>query len=58
MVIGKTYKFKCSPELLIYVGKKGYWHQFDKADNRGTVWCELLDADLGMIEEVLTGINN
>ena len=45
MVIGKTYKFKCSPELLIYIGKNfsgnGYWHQFEKADNRGVVWCEL-----------------
>ena len=56
MVIGKTYKFKCSPELLIYIGKNfsgnGYWHQFEKADSRGTVWCELLDHDLKMIEEV------
>ena len=56
MVIGKTYKFKYSPELLIYIGKNfsgnGYWHQFEKADNRGVVWCELLDHDLKMIEEV------
>ena len=56
MVIGKTYKFKCSPELLICIGKNwsgnGYWHQFEKADNRGVVWCELLDHDLKMIEEV------
>jgi hypothetical protein len=56
MTIGKTYKFKYSPELLIYIGKNfsgnGYWHQFEKADNRGTVWCELLDHDLKMIEEV------
>lgn len=56
MTIGKTYKFKCSPELLIYIGKNfsgnGYWHQFEKVDNRGIVWCELLDHDLKMIEEV------
>ena len=56
MTIGKTYKFKYSPEILIYIGKNfsgnGYWHQFEKADNRGTVRCELLDHDLKMIEEV------
>ena len=56
MTIGKTYKFKYSPEILIYIGKNfsgnGYWHQFEKADNRGVVWCELLDHDLKMIEEV------
>lgn len=56
MVIGKTYKFKYSPEILTYIGKNwsgnGYWHQFEKVDNRGTVWCELLDRDLAMIELV------
>lgn len=56
MVIGKTYKFKYSPEILVYIGKNwsgnGYWHQFEKVDNRGTVWCELLDRDLAMIELV------
>lgn len=56
MTIGKMYRFKCSPELLIYIGRNfsgnGFWHQFEKADQRGTVWCELLDLDLQMIEEV------
>lgn len=56
MIVGGKYKFKYSPEILIYIGKNwsgnGYWHQFEKADARGDVWCELLDRDLTMIEEV------
>lgn len=51
MKIGGNYKWKYTPERLIYIGKKGNWHQFEKVDERGIVWCEVLDADLHMLEE-------
>lgn len=55
MKIGGRYNWKNQPERLVYLGRNwsgnGYWHQFEKVDEPGTVWCEVLDADLRMIEE-------
>jgi acyl dehydratase len=45
------YNWKNQPERLIYVGKKGSWHQFVKVDSPLKVWCEVLDEDLHMLEE-------
>jgi hypothetical protein len=47
------YNWKSQPERLMYVGKHGLWHQFEKVDNPGTVWCEVLDSDLSMFEVTL-----
>ncbi|WP_292802739.1 hypothetical protein [Methylotenera sp.] len=51
MEVGGKYNWKNQPERLVYIGKKGSWHQFVKTDNPSVVWCEVLDADLRMIEE-------
>ena len=54
MVWGFKYNFKNQPERLVYIGKNwsgnGYWHQFEKVDEPDTVWCEMQDSDLDMIE--------
>ena len=47
----ERYNWKNQPERLIYIGKKGNWHQFVKVDARDIVWCEVLDSDLHMFEE-------
>jgi hypothetical protein len=48
--IGKFYNWKQQPELLVYLGMSGCWHQFAL---RGTteLWCEVWPLDLGMMEE-------
>lgn len=57
MEIGAIYNWKGRSERLIYIGKNrsgnGYWHQFEKQDNPGKVWCEILDSDLQFIERSL-----
>jgi len=59
MRIGKTYKWKHSPETLEYRGRNwsgnGFWHQFEKVDEPGKIWCEVLDDELHMIEEAKPG---
>ena len=49
--IGKMYKWKHEDVILIYLGKNGNWNVFDKADTR-KIWCEVLDSDLHLMEEV------
>ena len=55
MVIGEKYNWRNQPERLVYMGKNwsgnGYWHQFEKIESPGVIWCEVLDSDLHMIEE-------
>jgi hypothetical protein len=50
--IGGNYNWKHSPQdQLVYIGKKGAWHQFRKIGDPREIWCEVLDGDLHMIEE-------
>lgn len=52
MIKGEKYNWKHSPwDKLIYLGKKGAWHQFRKIGDPREVWCEVLDSDLHMLEE-------
>lgn len=52
MVIGGNYNWKHAPQdKLVYIGKKGLWHQFRKIGDPREVWCEVLDEDLHLIEE-------
>ena len=55
MKVGGQYNWKNQPERLVYIGRNwsgnGYWHQFEKVDAPGVVWCEVLDSDLHMLEE-------
>jgi hypothetical protein len=48
---GGRYNWKGQPDRLIYIWKKGAWHQFKKIGDPRPVWCEVLDEDLHMLEE-------
>ena len=54
LIKGEQYKFKHTPQRLTYMGYNwsgnGYWHQFDRVEDPGVVWSELLDSDLCLIE--------
>lgn len=51
MKIGGAYNWKhAERDQLIYLGKAGAWHQFRKIGDPRTVWCEVLDSELHMIE--------
>jgi hypothetical protein len=54
---GGRYNWKGQPERLIYLGRNwsgnGFWHQFKKIGDPREVWCEVLDADLHMLEETI-----
>lgn len=50
--IGKKYKWKHSQDELIYIGKKGCWHQFKKIGDARGVWCEVLEEDLYLLESI------
>jgi hypothetical protein len=54
MKIGGRYNWINQPERLVYLGRNwsgnGFWHQFEKVDEPGVVWCEVQDADLHMFE--------
>lgn len=56
--IGGRYNWKGQRERLVYVGRKlypdGYWHQFEKVEKRGVVWCEVRENDLDRFEETPT----
>ena len=52
LIIGGKYNWKYTPEdKLVYLGKKGVWHQFVKIGDPREVRCEVLDSDLHMLEE-------
>ena len=55
MKIGGRYNWKNQPERLVYIGmcepRNGFWHQFAKVESPDVVWCEVLTADLHMLEE-------
>ena len=51
LVIGNKYKWKYENDILIYVGQSGSWSQF-ALESTGKLWCEVLDSDLRMMEEV------
>lgn len=59
MIIGNVYKFKHSIDTpdLVYLGYNwsgnGFWHQFAKASSPLTVWSEILEDDLWMVEEIV-----
>jgi len=55
LCVGSKYNWINQLERLVYLGENfssnGYWHQFAKVESPETVWCEVLDSDLEMIEE-------
>lgn len=47
IVVGQSYSTPAyDTSRLIYLGKKGQWHQFKKADDGRKVWCEVLGWEL------------
>jgi len=49
---GGRYNWQYQEERLIYIRKRGSWHQFRLVgDKHCKVWCEVLDEDLHMLEE-------
>lgn len=48
---GAPYNWRGQPDRLIYLGKRGNWHQFKKIGDPREVWCEVVDQDLRMLEE-------
>lgn len=55
MKVGGRYNWKNQPERLVYVGCERKWHQFEKVDEPGVVWCEVVGRDLRMLEETPSG---
>ena len=49
LIFGNKYKWKHDIQVLTYIGKKGGWNQFTLSSN---VYCEVLDSDLHLMEEV------
>lgn len=50
LVLGANYKFTGGREVLVYVGTYGPWFQFEKVDEPGVIWCEVLESDLCLID--------
>lgn len=57
-VIGRKYRWRNQSEVLAYLGLhrdhrhcRG-WHQFEKVDEPGKVWCEVRPEDLPSLEEI------
>ena len=57
---GERWNWKHDPDTkLVYVGttlsymgwRNTYWHQFEKVDDPGKVWCEVLTSDLHLLEK-------
>lgn len=55
--IGDKCNWVNQPERLVYMGKKGAWHQFAKVDTPHHCWCEVVDKDLEMLELTKTQEN-
>ena len=51
MTIGGHYNWLGQPDRLVYLGKKGAWHQFSRIGDPRPVWCEVPTGDLHMLEE-------
>ena len=54
MKIGDRYNWKNQQDRLVYIGmcghRNGRWHQFEKVDEPGVVWCEVQPQDMYMLE--------
>lgn len=51
MIVGGLYNWQYQKERLVYLGKDGAWYQFDLVEKPLTVWCEVLEEDLQLMEE-------
>ena len=55
IVLHESYNFQHQRERLKYLGfiysGNGYWHQFEKIDDPGVVWCEVQSNELSLLEK-------
>lgn len=51
-IVGGKYNFKNQHERLVYLGFEYWWHQF-AIDGEDSVWAEVKDDELWMIEETM-----
>jgi len=49
--VGNHYNWKYQTDRLVYLGKEGSWSQFALV-GKTEIWCEVLDSDLHMLEEI------
>jgi hypothetical protein len=55
--VGGRYNWQHQEERLAFMGTQTYpgdrrtWYQFEKVDEPGVVWCEVLESDLPLFEE-------
>ena len=47
---GDKYNFRDQPERLVYMEKRDNWHRFGLVQTPNTVWVEVLDSDLHLLE--------
>lgn len=50
--IDSKYRWIAQQEVMIYVGKNNWWHQFEPEGEHGKVLCQILEIDLDKIERV------
>ena len=53
MVREERYNWIGQRDRLIYLGKRGNWHQFKKIGDPRDVWCEVVDGNLHMLERTV-----
>jgi len=57
LTVGDRCNWKNQDEKLAFMGSRFYpgdqrrWYQFEKVDEPGKVWCEILESDLYMLEK-------
>ena len=54
-VVGGMYKWKGQDQHLVYIGYNfdgGWWHQFELASNRGSIWCETTSKELELLGSI------
>ena len=55
--VNGKYNWKGQSDRLIYLGYNfsgnGYWHQFRKIGDPRSVWCEVTNSNIHMLEETI-----
>ena len=46
MIQGREYRQQSSPQILIYPGADGVWHEFARVEEPEKIWVGLPESDL------------
>ena len=49
--IGSKYNWIGDSKIMVYVGKKGYWHQFAPVEYPNLICCEVLSSHIQYLEQ-------